>query len=76
VRAETEVAVLDDMASSLERLGVMSKDINKELDVHTVMLTDLDMEMDTASDQMALAQKRLERLIKATEGNTASFLSD
>lgn len=72
VRAETEVSVLDDMAGSLARLGVMSKDINRELEVHTVMLSDLDMEMDTAHDQMTLAQKRMEKLIKATEGAIGS----
>jgi hypothetical protein len=89
---------LDDMAASIERLTVMSRDINKELDVQTVyvyckhcityhmspsliahyvllcdvlvhyrMLSDLDMEMDTAEEGFALTQKRLERLINATD---------
>src|SRR5262249_1313453 len=56
-----EETVMDDMAQSLARLGLMSKDIHKELREHNSELGEMREEMQDAETSMSLLQRKIKK---------------
>lgn len=69
VEAEQEVH-LDDMLSSLQRLGVMGQQVGEELEQQKVLLGQLDEDMDDTGDRMHNVMRKLDKLI----GTSSNFL--
>eukprot|EP00474_Spongospora_subterranea_P004391 CRZ04849.1 hypothetical protein [Spongospora subterranea] len=54
---------LDDMLSSLQRLGVMGTQVHDELEDQRLLLNEVDQDMDDAGDRMEVVMKKLDKLI-------------
>ena len=56
--------VLDDMLTSIQRLGVLGEAIHDELDVHNRMLEDLDESMEDVEGRMDVALHKMEKILQ------------
>lgn len=54
---------LDDMLSSLQRLGMMGQQVGEELDQHRVLLSNLNEDMDETGDRMENVMRKLDKLL-------------
>jgi len=63
---ERQEELLDDMQGAVNRLTDMSRAINSELGVHTVMLSELSNNVDDANDRFSLMERRVDRLLNRT----------
>ncbi len=60
---QEQEATLDDMLTSLQRLGVVGETISVELHEQSGLLGSLDDDLDEAGDRMDLAMRKLEKIL-------------
>lgn len=61
---QTQDDMLDDMIGSLDKLGIMGKDINKELVLQTDLVRDIQEDMDDTHNFILTLDKKVEKLIE------------
>lgn len=63
VDLEAQDKILTEMSVSLDRLGMMAKDIGSELRNHKDDLNNLDIEVDSAQSGIGIASKRVNDIL-------------